>query len=277
MVFEAPAGGALAFRGALALRSPDPEFGGLSGLVMTGPRAGLAISDAGRWARFELRIEAGRLVGVEAVALAPLIDGSGKPLERGGRDAESLARDPETGRVWVSFEGDFRIARYDAPPGPEAAELREPEWERDFEINQGFEALALRPGGGLWAVAEAERGGAHQIWSEAAGSWRRGALPADPPWRPTGADFGPDGRLYLTERAFSIFGGFRFRLRRFEAGADALSRPETLIELGAETKIDNIEGVTLWTEDGRAFLLLLSDDNFLPMQRNVLALFEVTG
>lgn len=277
MSFAVPEGGPLEFRGAVALRPSDDAFGGLSGLALTGPRAALAVSDAGRWARFRLRIEAGRLVGAEDAALAPMLDRAGDRPPRGARDAEALARDPGTGRLWVAFEGYHRLQAWDDPLAAPVAARRNEAWERGFGENGGFEALALDRGGRLWAIRETAVGGAHEVWIDEPAGWRVARLPAAPPFRPTGAEFGPDGRLYLAERAFSFTAGFRFRLRRFAVEDGAPTRPETLLELGAETFIDNVEAIAIWEEEGRTFLLLLSDDNFLPLQRTILALFEATG
>lgn len=277
MVFEAPAGGPLAFRGAVAVSPPADWFGGLSGLVMEGPRAALGISDVGRWFRLALRIEGGRLVGVDTISVAPMLDADGGPIPRGARDAEGLARDPDSGRLWVSYEGYHRIWEFDAPGGPARGRLLHPDWAL-FDENRGVEALARDAGGRLWAIGEGATEAGFTIWVGGREGWVTKTFPKRGPYHPTGADFGPDGWLYVTERAFSFVGGFRFRLRRLRwDGGGAPAEEETLLTLGAETNIDNIETVTLWREEGRTYLLLASDDNFMLFERNVLALFEVLG
>ena len=83
---------------------------------------------------------------------------------------------------------------------------------------------------------------------------------------PVGADFGPDGRLYVLERKFARI-GFRSRLRRFKWTDSALTQEETLIETSVATH-DNLEGVSIWRDSrGQLRATMISDDNFLWIQR----------
>lgn len=276
---EAPAG-PLAFRGAIAVSPPDPAFGGLSGLLREPDGAFVAISDRGAWVRFALVRDGGLLTGLKDVATTPMLDEAGVALEGKAVDAEALTRASD-GRYVASFEGDHRMVVYETPGAPASATIRAPEW-RAFGRNSGLEALATAPDGRLWAIRE--RSGAADrpfpvhivdLAADPAGAPAK-TLPRRGPYLPTGADFGPDGRVYVTERAFSFTGGFRFRLRRVTWGdGPAPVEEETLLELGAASRIDNIEAIALWREDARTFLLLVSDDNFFPLQRNVFALYEV--
>lgn len=277
MRFEAPPGGPLAFRGAVSARPPFAGFGGLSGLEMETQDTAIGISDKGRWLRLKLRIEDGRLRGVEEASEAPILYLDGAPPPRGGSDAEGLARDEATGRLWVSFEGWHRVQGYDAPGGPMTAIFAAPGWS-ELPENGGVEGLALAPEGALWAIGETAEGDHFPIWVGGEARWRKKSLPRRGPFRPTGADFGPDGWLYVAERAFSFIGGLRFRLRRFrwEDGVAPVTEEE-LLSFGAESNIDNIEAVTVWRRGDRTYLLLASDDNFFPLQRTVLAMYEVRG
>ena len=58
--------GALLYRGGIAVRSPDPRFGGFSGLAVSRDGAHLtAVSDRGAWLRARIRYDgAGRLAGL---------------------------------------------------------------------------------------------------------------------------------------------------------------------------------------------------------------------
>lgn len=275
MTFETPADGPLIFRGAIAVSPPMEKFGGISGVAMEGPRKLLAITDRGDWLRMSLEIEEGRLIGVDDVQMAPMVTWNGGPLPDGAYDAEDLTRDPETGQVYVSYESYNRIWRHDTPGGRPTQTLEHSDWS-GLNVNSGVEGLALAPDGALWAIAEQEFAGKFLIWVKTEDGWLVKTAPARGPYQPTGADFGPDGYLYVTERAFSYFQGFRFRLRRFKWGeGGAPTEEEEVLSLGAETGIDNIEAVTTWREDGRDYLLIASDDNFFPLERNVLALFEI--
>jgi hypothetical protein len=100
--------------------------------------------------------------------------------------------------------------------------------------------------------------------------WTTGALPRADDFLVTGADVGPDGRLYVVERAFTWLGGFSVRLRVAALdGRPALS-PETLMVRRGGT--DNVESVAVWRgPDGRLRLILVTDDNFNALQRTVFA------
>lgn len=265
-----PSSSALVFRGAIAMRPPFAAFGGISGLVAEGD-AIVAVSDRGRWLKFRPVIEDGRLTGAEAAASAPLLNDAGAPLPKRGQDAEDMAPGG-----WVSFEGDHRIARYDAPGGAAVEVLRNPDW-RTLRSNGGLEAVARDNRGRIWAIAE--RSGAETtpfpvfIWNGA--DWDRKALPRADAYAVTSASFGPDGAMYLIERKFGFLTGFRTRIRRVVWGAGVTpERDGVILDLGRAG--DNLEAAAFMPVDGKPHLILASDDNFQPLQRNVLALYEVT-
>lgn len=275
--FELPEGSPLEFRGGLVIRPPLNGFGGLSGLALEGPRAAVLVSDKGAWVRLSFGIEAGRLTSVADIRITPIIDADGKPVEEIAVDAEDLARDPATGAFWVSFERDHRLWRMDAVGAKPVEEVRHPAWAR-FAENTGIEALARDDQGRLWAIREASGDYARPfpifIWDGAGFTEKR--LPRTSKHLVTGADFGPDGWLYITERKFSFTAGFDIRLRRlkYADGPDPVAE-ETLLELPSASKIDNIEAITVWREGDETLILIASDDNMFLLQRNILALFAV--
>ncbi|MEL6792904.1 MAG: esterase-like activity of phytase family protein [Pseudomonadota bacterium] len=273
---ELAADAGLAFRGAVEATSPDEDFGGLSGALFQ-DGALLSVSDRAGWARIDLNIEGGRLTGVNGVEMAAMLDASGDPAEGDGWDAEGLARAPD-GDLLVSFEGDHRIQRFADPLAKAGAEIRPAAWER-FSGNSGLEALAVDETGRIWAIRE--RSGATDrpfpvFVGETNGEWREKSLPRDGDFLPTGADFGPDGALWIVERAFSLLGGFRTRIRRtvWDDG-DAPVISEVMATFSASDGLDNLEGIDLWREDGETRLLLISDDNFFFLQRTIIAMFAV--
>lgn len=266
-------GDRLAFRGALRISPPDGDFGGLSGLLWDGGEA-LAISDRTRWFRFPVAIEDGRLIGVGAIVSGPLLDASGAASDGRGWDAEGLAR-LANGRLLISFEGDHRVQEFDSESSPAGAELRAAEWEQ-FGGNSGLEALAVDALGNIWAIRE--RSGAEDrpfpVFVSSGGGWEEKSLLRDDGYLPTGADFGPDGWLWIVERKFSFFTGFKTRIRRARWGADPTPDAiETMATFPASAGLDNLEGIAVWEEAGETRILLVSDDNFMALQQNVLALF----
>lgn len=263
--------------GAIALRSDDPAFGGLSGVGMDGDGMGfVAVSDRGAFFEGRLVRDADRLTGLADLRRRPLRDARGIPRPPGADDAEALARGPD-GAVHVAFERDHRVWRYDAPDG-KATELPRAPGFAALPFNAGIEALAVAPDGTLVAIAE-ESGrvdAPFPMFRRAPGAahWTRGGLPRDGLFLVTGADFGPDGLLYLLERDYAPLRGVAMRLRRVDLAAVPL-RPEVLVEI-RNGGIDNMEGVAVWRDGaGRIRVLLVSDDNFSPLQRTLFVEFAV--
>jgi hypothetical protein len=55
-------------------------------------------------------------------------------------------------------------------------------------------------------------------------------------------------------------------------------RPEELARLASPYAVDNLEGLAATRgARGETLLWLISDDNFNPLQRNILMLFELEG
>jgi hypothetical protein len=265
----------LALDGAWELRGGHPQFGGLSGIEIEGDRL-YAVSDQGWWFGALLARESGALRLGDA-RLAPMRDAGGDGYAKAGGDAEGLAR---TGRgLAVSFEADHRImllresGRLGATIQPRAFE--------QFPTNRGLEALAGLPDGRLLALAEAADAASVPVFVvDPAGTVTEGRLPGAGRHAVTGADVGPDGRLYLVLRDFSLIAGLSIRVMRYRLGADGLplaATAETLAAFEQGDGIDNMEGIALEAgPDGRVWLWLLSDDNFNPLQRTLLVRFRVT-
>jgi len=154
-----------------------------------------------------------------------------------------------------------------------------------FRSNKGLEALAALPDGRLIAFAEGAEATADGILVpmfliDPAGGVTESRLPQPGPHSVTGADLGPDGRLYLVLREYSLLSGVSIRVMRYRLGAQGLPQPETaetLAAFEARDGIDNMEGISLDRgADGRTRLWLISDDNFRSAQRTLLLRFELT-
>ena len=256
----------------------DPDFGGFSGLEVSqdGSRY-WALSDRAvlRWGSIE-RDEAGRIRAMTTAGQARLKDGKGRPLKPGYKgDSEGLAV-AEDGTIFVSFEGLNRVDRYDDPDSP-ATRLPIPSGFRDWPVNAGLEALAITDDGTLLTLPE--RSGAHDrpfpIWRLRDGVWDQPwSLPRTDRWLPVGADIGPDGRFYLLERDFLGILGFANRVRRFILTEDGLQDAELLLQ-SAPLQYDNLEGIAVWEDAQGLRLTLISDDNFLLLQRTELVEYRV--
>ena len=218
----------------------------------------------------------GRLSGVEVTSHGPLLDLRGQPVRRRDIDAEGLTRGAD-GTLYVSFEANHRVWAYADIAGPARALPRHIEAAR-LQNNSSLEALFTGPDGALHTIPE--RSGkldrpfpVHRLKD---GAWSIPfALPRSGPYLVTGADLGPDGRLYVVERDYRRFQGFAIRIRRFAFGAAGVSDEETLLEAGPGT-YDNLEGIAAWrAPDGGIRLTLISDDNNNFFQRTQIVEFRL--
>jgi hypothetical protein len=264
----------------LTWSEPYAEFGGFSGLaVAPNGRDFTVISDRGTWAtaRF-LRDADGRLEGVALADKGPLRAIDGEALGGEDVDAEALVIGPDGG-AWVSFEAFHRIRHYPDLTEPAERVPAHPDFPR-LQGNSGLEALAIDAEGTLYAIPE--RSGRSErpfpVYRLRDGAWdQRLRLRRDGPFLVSDAAFGPDGRLYLLERDFEWLGGFRSRVRRFELGPDGFGAETTLIETRFG-ELDNMEGIAVWQDpEGRTRVILVSDDNFFPLQRTMFAEYVVTA
>ncbi|SLN21832.1 hypothetical protein ROJ8625_00837 [Roseivivax jejudonensis] len=245
----------------------DRAFGGFSAIEVSADGSGfVAISDRGRMVDGTLERDAqGTITAIAHGPLLTLQMADGRPIRGEAADAEGLAI--RGSHRFVSFEGHHRVLRLDAE-GVASPLPRPPAFE-EMHVNSGLEALAVDAQGSLYAVPETtgEATRPFPLWRYAGGRWRVIAeIPRRGGFRPVGADIGPDGRLYLLERAFTGF-GFRSRVRRFTLGPGAPDN-ETELLRSAIFQHDNLEGLAVWRDaSGRLRLTMVSDDNFNPLQR----------
>jgi hypothetical protein len=279
--------GKLHHLGTLKLTSPDSDFGGLSGLIVSpdGTRF-LAITDASHWLTGELAYDKGRLSGIKGTRIAPLRDEDGKPLSGKQGDAEGLAGTLD-GTIYVSFEGDHRIWAYAfGRDGLDAAAraVPVPEGLAKAPGNGGLEALELLRNGRLLALTEGltDKAGQTRGWliDPQGGKDEALSIVARAPYEITDARQLPGGDVLTLERRFSRTGGIGFAMRRFPLGSLEQGSPirgEVIAEAGMDYVIDNMEGLSVRTDEGgRTLVYALSDDNFNgPLQQTLLMLFEL--
>lgn len=243
---------------------PQRAFGGFSGLEVSADGMRFtAISDRGHLVEGRFRRDAeGRISGIEAGALRPVLNAKGRRAVVTRRDTEGLARAAD-GTLYVSFEGRAQVARL----GDDMRARPLPRAEAFDAIagNGALEALAIDPAGRLFTLAE--RGPDRQprpVWTWDGQTWTEAfRLRFDDGFSPVGADFGPDGKLYLLERSFTGL-GFRSRLRRMTAEGREV---EVLMQTPTGTH-DNLEGLAVWqAADGGLRATMISDDNHRFFQR----------
>ncbi|WP_170360855.1 esterase-like activity of phytase family protein [Ruegeria arenilitoris] len=252
-------------------RHPAEWFGGFSALYISdNGRHMLALSDRSVLVRATIARDEDDITGVRITGNWPVLSSTGRPLSGEAGDSEGIAVAPD-GSHYISFESVHRVARY-ATPDAEARVLPRPKAFENLKLNGSFEALAIDNQGWLYTLPERSRTEAGDIpvyrwdgqgWSTPFVLSQRGKF------LPVSADFGPDGRFYLLERALSLT-GFRTRLRRWQITEDSVGAEENLFTTGTGTH-DNLEGLSVWRDDqGRLRATMISDDNFLVLQRTEL-------
>ncbi|GAB4268576.1 MAG: esterase-like activity of phytase family protein [Pararhodobacter sp.] len=277
LILPCPVRGAVADRPDALVHWPGagPFFDGFSGLEVTTDRSELiTISDRGFGLRARmLRDAQGLLRAVEKIDHFILQDADGDRLDGPRADAEGLDLRPDGG-LHVSFEGGrrSRVARFDARGRSRETLPRNDAWSR-LHANASLEALALDSAGRAHVIPEDPLDGGFPVFRLEGGRWRvLATLPPLDDFHPVGADFGPDGALYLLERKFRL-AFFRNRISRLEPGRWA--ERQVLVETGYGT-MDNHEGISITTDaQGRLWATTISDDNRNLLQRTELAEFQL--
>ena len=281
--------GALEYRSGLVLTSPFSGFGGLSGIRLDakGERF-ISFSDHGNWFTGRILYRGREMIGLAEVEAAPMLGPDGKPIQtRGWFDSESIALDGPF--VYIGLERVNKVLRFDFSKGftrsrGEVVPL--PPAASRLPYNKGLEALVFVPKGMPLAgtlIAISERG-----------LDAKGNLIAFMVGGPTPGQFSvlrtdnfdvsdavllTSGELLILERKFSWVAGLDIRIRRIPldtlAPGAVIDGPSIFkADLGQE--IDNMEGIDAHvTAEGETVLTMVSDDNFSPIQRNLMLQFRL--
>jgi hypothetical protein len=283
--------GELEFRGGLILTSSYKHFGGISSLRVA-PDGGnfIALTDKGYWLRGRIAYRDGRPIGIADADMAPMLGPDGRPLSRRSwYDTESLAEDG--GTLYVGIERVQQIVRFDYAKDGLAARgipIAVPPGVRALPVNKGLECLVVPPKGQPLAgtlIAISERGLDAQ--GNNFGFLIGGASPGtftvkrSDDFDITDCATTPRGDLLILERRFSWAIGVAMRIRRLalsQVKSGALLDGPALIFADLNYQIDNMEGLAVHrAATGELVLTLISDDNFSPIQRNVLLQFTLVG
>ncbi|MFO1162107.1 MAG: esterase-like activity of phytase family protein [Reyranellaceae bacterium] len=281
--------GHLVWRGGVSMTANSASFGGWSDLTIAPDGKTLtSISDEGAWLTATVDYdEKGNLVGLSGGRIGQLRGLDGAPIQgKVEADAESMARLSD-GSWLVGFEHHHRIWRYQTltsipTPVEGPADIgRQP-------ANGGIEAMTALADGRIIAISEQyrPRPGAVIGWvgspkPDGRYEWRTFDYPTIPDFHPTAITRLPDGSFATLERAFDFVRGVRCRVMRFPAAElepGGQVRPQELARLASPYAVDNLEGLAAGKgRNGETLLWLISDDNFNPLQRNILMMFELAA
>lgn len=252
---------------------------GLSGIeIPDSGRSFVMVSDRGWYIEGRFEREDGRISGVLVDRYLPVLGQDGLPVtaRRVGdwSDAEGIAILPD-GTQFISFERWAHVWRYDRPGGRATYIPDHPSFS-DYSDNRQLEAIAADPEGRIVVIPEsthAETGGfpVYRLdsdgWAIAGGIERRGRFAV------VGADFGPDGRLYLLERGHVLGRWWRSRIRVFDT-------PDGRGEVLWSTRpgaYHNLEGIAVWAEGEDLRITLVSDNNMRRSEPAQFVEFRLTG
>ncbi|MGQ7246511.1 esterase-like activity of phytase family protein [Halomonas sp. V046] len=271
--------------------APGVPLGGLSALAWDADEGLLhLVSDRGRVHRARVIFDGKQLADLVVIDSHRLKGPDGHPLGGKNVDAESLVLDAADDgiagntRLLVGFEQDHRLQRF-RPDGEPVGPTIRPAAAQDAGENQGMESLARLAGIGTIAGLEAPTADSperitrlftlddNRRWnyplSGAAGSALTdlAALDSAPP-------DGPPALLAL-ERAYAPPRPLVISLSRVELLAPPAVRVTRLAALSSADgwRVDNMEGLTM-LPDGR--VLMVSDDNFSPLQRTLVSCLHLT-
>jgi hypothetical protein len=281
--------GRLKFLGAIRLESGDTRFGGISGMLWEpGCRRLLAVSDAGTWFLLEPREVDGRLEGIAAAWIAPVLGPDGRPpISKRAADAEALARTPD-GATWVFYEQSHRGERFAGLSGcrPESLGVAPdrrwvPPGSELWPENGGMEAVASGEAGLLMVLegVPGEAGGMLGLAGGPDGPIARFTWAGPTGFQPTAMEpleAGGDTMLVL-HRRFTPLQGVSAILMEGAIGAPASGKvePKEIARFAAPLLVDNMEALAVRREGERRFVYLASDDNFNALQQTLLLKFEL--
>lgn len=251
-------------------------FGGLSGIeVSDDGTTATFINDRGSLLQTRINRTNGVISSVDLVSRILLSHPNGDPLKGDERDTEGLAIG-NNGDAYVSFEFRDRVTTLVTDSGATASLPRHPDFD-GFNTNSGLEALAIHPDGTLYALPErpTKNSDFTPIYRYDGTRWTIAyKIPPKGAYLPVGADFDAQGRMYLLERALTPL-GFSSRIRRVTLTPTRATGLTLLATLPGA--YDNLEGISVWNDaNGITRLTLISDDNFLPVQRTQIVEFSVT-
>ncbi len=295
--------GELIYRGGLELRSPNKNFGGISGLRLWDDTTVLAVSDTGSWISFKLVEKKGRLIGVKGIAIAPVLDGNGNVGTKADRDVESVAIDRAADgtplRTCITLErSNARWCFADIQPHSAASLSHRPttadviDGAQAWPVNGGPEAADISSRWSVVDIVISEEANGAQPGTKAGLMTRRGladghavihdsfSYPPPPDFKATDIEILSDTAALVLNRHYAISDGVAASITELPLNgltADSIVQPREIARLAPPLTVDNMEGISYVERKGRKYIYIISDDNFSGLQRTLLMKFEWVG
>ncbi len=235
---------------------------GLSGLEVSeeGSRFSV-ISDRGWYIAGTFDREGDAISGITITKHLPILGNDGLPVAArpigDWSDSEGLAIGPD-GTHWISFERWARVSRF-ATAGSTGQWIKDHPSFSEFSENRQLEALALHPDGTLYTFPERPLKNGFPIYALKDGRWGiSGHLKEQGGFSIVGADFAPDGTLYLLERKLVLGLWWQNQIRRLDVNAP--DRAE-ILWTGKRGQYHNLEGIAVWHDPVGLRITMVSDDN----------------
>jgi hypothetical protein len=264
--------------GAWHLESPNSHFGSYSALLAMPDCQLFSASDTGKLLRFPMPDCEGETVP------EPVIErfAGRSVMKKKLIDIESLARDPQTGRLWVGYEGTNTIERLESDLT--GAKSVRPAAMRGWSSNSGPEAMARLDNGHFIVISEGREG----YWDSDYPALLFEGDPLEEPgvrnfsfeppagYRPVDMAQMPDGRVLILVREFVLGLPPTFNVKMVvvdpaDIAVGEVWRGREIASISAPELEDNYEGLAI--EQGEGDLLdlwLISDDNNTSFQRTML-------
>ncbi len=268
------------------LTSPNTRFGGYSALLLTGRRRFLLASDTGTVAGLTLAAPGRRGAAATRTFFRPLPDRERHKDDRTMVDMESLTTDRNRRHIWIGFEQQHSIWRFDAGLTRTTGHVAPPAM-RGWPSNGGAEAMVRLHDGRFILFSEtgaSPLGGTEVLLFAADPVANPHLVPARSGYdaggmgRVTDAAELPDGRLLLLHRGLAVQGPFVTTIALVDPAAikaDTRWRAKAVATIGPPYLSENFEGVAV--EDGgdpsgagATAVWLISDDNLMRWQRTLL-------
>ncbi|WP_031479290.1 esterase-like activity of phytase family protein [Maridesulfovibrio frigidus] len=281
-------GSQLKYMGAIVIDGSHPAFGGFSDLIVSDNRDSfLTITDMGFWLRGKLLYsKKGHLIGVSPEGdLGQLLNLKGETFSiKYNADAEALTRAPGSGYL-VAYERVHRINHYNSGKELDLSgsptQVSTPHGMDKLPNNGGVESLLLLPDGRLLVIAEGDENFESNSFAAVKndGEWINLEYERVPDFRPTSAANLPNGKILTLERSYTGPGSLQIRLcviNNISLKSGSKIIPKELLRIPDSLPLDNYEGLDIvTTKNGGTFIYIISDDNFSPLQKTILMMFEL--